>query len=293
MSDKSIHQLIPDIQDLLKRKDGWFDAELARTFSDDIASRVSAQLGVPGHQPTLRLSQMGARCPRALWYSIHHPDLREPLPPWAELKYVYGHILEALVLKLAKAAGHTVEGEQDEVVVDGIVGHRDAIIDGCLVDVKSSSSRGMEKFKNSSASSLAARDDFGYLEQLDGYLLGSSLHDILKVKDRGYILAIDKTLGHMELYEHRLREHSIRSRIREYKQIVALPSPPECNCGTKSEGQSGNVRLDTRASYSPYKYACFPNLRTFLYASGPVYLTKVVRKPDVTEVDRYGKVVYN
>lgn len=285
-----IHTLITDIYDLVKRKDGWFTPELAGSFSEDVARRLRTQLSEEYGAPSLRLSKMGPTCPCALWHSIHHPELAEALPPWAEIKYSYGHILEALVLTLAKAAGHSVTGEQDELVVDEIRGHRDAVIDGCIVDVKSSSSIGFRKFKDGT---LAQSDSFGYLDQLDGYLVGSADDDLVTVKDRAYILAIDKTLGHMVIYEHRLREAHIRQRVAEYKEIVAQTTHPRCACQTVPDGKAGNLRLDTRASYSAFKNVCFPNLRTFLYSDGPRYLTKVVREPDVQEIDKYGKVCYN
>jgi hypothetical protein len=229
-------------------------------------------------------------CPRAFWYSIHEPGTAEPLPPWAEFKYAYGHIIEALVISLAKAAGHKVEGEQDELVVDGVVGHRDCVIDGCLVDIKSQSSRAIEKLKSRT---LALDDPFGYLVQLDGYSRGSLLDDLVKVKDKAYLLGVDKTLGHMVLYEHECRHQLVIDEIQKRRRIIGLTTPPACECGTRPEGMSGNIGLDMRASYSAYKHCCFPNLRTFIYADGPKYLTKVVRKPDVREVDRYGKYVYH
>jgi hypothetical protein len=285
-----INTLIPDIYQLIKRKDGWFNETIAQEFSSEVGTRLRDHLGAKETTPRLRLSQMGPRCPKALWHSIHTPELAEPLPPWAEIKYAYGHILEALAIALAKAAGHTVTGEQDEVIVDGILGHRDCVIDGCVVDVKSTSSYGFNKFKDKS---LAQSDSFGYLDQLDGYLVGSSADPLVTVKDKGYLLAIDKTLGHMVLYEHSVREDQIRERIRSYKEIVQRDAPPSCTCGTVSQGKSGNIRLDTIASYSAYKWCCFPRLRVFLYSDGPVYLTHVAKKPDVIEIDRNGKVVYN
>jgi hypothetical protein len=286
---KYINTLIPDIQELLKTK-GWMTDELSREFASEISRRVQTQYQETSARNSLRLSRLGPQCPCALWHSVRHPERAEPLPPWAELKYTFGHIIEALAICLAKASGHTVTGEQDELDVDGIKGHRDCVIDGCLVDVKSAASFSFKKFQDGS---IASNDTFGYLDQLDGYLVGSSNDPLVTVKDRAYLLVIDKQLGHMCLYEHKLRAEQIHARIRDYKGIVELPQPPRCGCGTIPEGKSGNVRLDTKASYSPYKWSCFPNLRCFLYASGPVYLTKVVRKPDVTEVDRDGKFVYN
>lgn len=286
----NIKTLIDDIYATVEKKDGWFHPELSARLSTDIASRLSTQLGESTQRATLRLSQMGPRCPRALWYSIHNPELAESLPPWAEIKYSFGHIIEALAVTLAKASGHEVTGEQDELVVDGVVGHRDCVIDGCVVDVKSSTSRGFQKFKEGT---IKEDDTFGYLDQLDGYLVGSLQDPLVRVKDKAYLLVIDKQLGHMCLYEHTIRERHIRDRIAEYRQLVARATAPACTCETVPDGKSGNIKLGTKASYSAYKHICFPLLRTFLYASGPVYLTHVERKPDVTEIDSSGNIVYN
>jgi len=293
-----IQTLIKDIYNLVQRKDGWFNDDLANSFASTVASKLQEQLGESQKTSTLRLSKMGPSCPKALWYSVNHPELAEALPPWAEIKYSYGHVIEALAIVLSEAAGHEVTGKQDAIVLDGITGHRDCVIDGCIVDVKSSSSRGFSKFKDKT---LAKDDSFGYLDQLDGYVLGSHSDPLVRCKDRGYILAIDKTLGHMVLYEHEVshdRSEALKERIRVYKAIVADPTPPACGCETFAEGSSGNVRLDTRASYSPYKHICFPNLRTFLYAAGPVFLSRVMKRPfnkdgPITEIDKNGKIVYN
>jgi hypothetical protein len=203
------------------------------------------------------------------------------MPPWAEVKFAYGHILEALAITLAKAAGHEVTGEQDALTLEGVTGHRDCVIDGCIVDVKSASSRSFQKFKSGQ---LALDDPFGYLEQLDAYVVSSAADPLVTNKEQGYILAIDKTLGHMVLYEHTARPEHIVTRIRSSRRIVERTEPPRCECGTRPDGKSGNIQLDVRASYSQYKYCCFPSLRTFLYADGPRYLSEVVRVPDVPEV---------
>lgn len=284
----SITTLIPDVYKRIENDKNWFNPERSSSFSSNLEQAL--QTSAEERLPSLRLSKMGPCCPRQLWYSIHHPELAEPFKGWALIKFTYGHILEHLVLELAKAAGHEVCGEQDVLVVDGVEGHRDCVIDGCVCDIKSCSSRMFEKFKDKS---IGKDDPFGYLDQLDGYLVGSAKDSLVRVKDKGYIVAVDKTLGHMVTYEHRLREERIRKRIEYYKQIVGRDTPPPCMCGTLPDGKSGNIKLDVKASYSAFKHSCFPHLRTFLYASGPVYLTKVVRPPNVLEVDKDGKVVYN
>ncbi len=288
-SNKSIHTLIPDIYHLVGKKTGWFNDVLASELGHEISLKVQQRFAPIERKPSLRLSQMGDTCPCALWHSIHHPELAEAFPGWAQIKFMYGDLVESMIIALAKAAGHTVEGEQDAVSVDGIVGHRDCVIDGCLVDVKSANSRSFQKFK----SKELATDPFSsaYLDQLDGYLVGSADDPIVRQKDRGFLLGVDKNLGHMALYQHELRPTRIRERIKEAKRIVELPSPPRCTCGTVPEGKSGNIRLDLKASYNNFKFCCFPNVRKFIYANGPVYLTKVVRLPDVMEEDRYGRII--
>lgn len=285
----NISTLITDVQQLLTTK-GWFNETLANEFGRLVSVRLQEQFNTSQRTGTLRLSRLGPQCPCALWYSVHHPELAEKLPPWAEFKYSYGHIIEVWAITLAKAAGHSVTGEQDAVFLDGIEGHRDCIVDGCLVDVKSASSLGFLKFKNKT---IAQDDSFGYLDQLDAYTVASLDDPLLEVKDKAYIWGVEKQLGHMVLYEHAVRPVHIRQRIEEYKRVISLDVPPRCSCETTADGKSGNIKLGVRASYSPFKYCCFPYLRTFLYANGPVYLTKVVRKPDVTEIGKDGRIIFS
>jgi hypothetical protein len=294
---KSINEVIPDIYQLLKEKeDGWFTTELARRLSDDLAGRLRSQLGSKKSRPTLRMSGLGKRCPRALWYSIHHPELAEALPPWAEIKFAFGAIIEGLTLSLVKACGHSVEGEQDELVFEGIVGHRDAVIDGVTADVKSASSLSFQKFKTSDYGLV---DSFGYLEQLDAYTLAAASDPLVLSKDKGVILAVDKQLGHMHLYEHKVTEErgdKLRARIEYYKSIVGRDEPPDCQCETEEQA-NGNVKLGWRAGYSPYKWECFPGLRAFKYSGGLDYFSKVVKRPfnkygPLPEIGRNGQTIY-
>lgn len=239
----------------------------------------------------LRLSKMGAICPRHLWYSVNRPELAEPFTPQTIIKFAYGHTVEALAIALTKAAGHEVTGEQDELTVAGVKGHRDCVIDGHVVDVKSCSSRVFDRIKRKA---LAFEDDFGYLDQLDGYMVGSSDDDLVRVKDVAFIFAIDKTTGGMCLYEHHLRHDQIMARVANHKAIVAAEVPPPCTCPEVKDGDSGNFKLGPTGSYSQFKWECRPDLRCFLYADGPRYLTRIRRKPQahIIEIDKHGHRVY-
>jgi hypothetical protein len=262
---KSIYSLIPDIQELLTKRD-WLTTDLSEEFGRTVARRLGEQFTPRNAKPTLRLSRMGPQCPCALWHSIHKPELEEKLPPWAENKFSFGHIAEAWGITLARAAGHTVTGEQDEVSVDGIIGHRDCVIDGHIVDIKCVHSRGFKKWKTGFNGEA---DDWGYLSQLDGYIWGSREDPLVLNKEKGFLFVIDRELGHMVLYPHTLREQHIRKRVAEYKEIVALPSPPKCTCKVSFDG-----KLMYPSTYNNFKKACFPNLRVEVTPKGPIYIVK-------------------
>lgn len=286
-----IQTLIKDIYEVVQRE-GWFTPARVADFGANVSASLNQTQRVPG----LRLSQMGEKCPCHLWHSVHTPELAEPFKPWTRNVFNYGHIIEAYAIELIKAAGHEVTGEQDELILDGVPGRRDCVIDGCITDIKSVNRYSFQTLKTGDVASDPFLRD--YLDQLDGYTVASAEDPLVRVKDKAYIFAIDKQLGHLTLYEHRIREASIRDRIDKYQRIVQQLEAPACTCGTVSEGSSGNVKLDLKASYNTFKHCCFPKLRTFIYSGGPVYLTKVVKRPTykgvpLTEVDRHGNIVYN
>jgi hypothetical protein len=286
---KHINTLIQDVYHVAE-KESWFTPEDSARYSAELGNRVMERLAASGERSSLRLSAMGEQCPRSLWASVHASSIREKFPAPTRIKFHYGDVIEAMAVALAKAAGHEVTGEQDELELLGIKGHRDCVIDGCIVDVKSVNSLGFQRIKSRQVES----DVFlrSYLDQLDGYAVASIGDPLVRRTDVAYIWAVDKQLGHMTLYEHTVRKDHITARVASYKEIVARDTPPACTCGTKSEGASGNIKLDLKASYNPYKYFCFPHLRKFYYADGKdgkiIHLVKVVKEPRVPEIDRDG-----
>ena len=48
-------------------------------------------------------------------------------------------MIEELILTIAESSGHTVTGQQDRMRINDLAGHRDAVIDGMTIDVKSAS----------------------------------------------------------------------------------------------------------------------------------------------------------
>lgn len=286
---KNINTLIKDVYDVCGNENP-FEHDAAARYSSQMGAALLERLTRAEEGPRLRLSQMGEQCPRSLWASIHSPGLREKLTGQTRFKFLYGDVIELLALALAKTAGHSVKGEQDECELLGVRGHRDCVLDGFIVDVKSVNSLSFNRI----ASKQVASDPFlrVYLDQLDSYAVASIDDPLVINNDIAYIWAIDKVIGRMTLYEHRVRPDRIRQRIIDNKAIVASDEPPRCTCGTMRHGESGNIRLDTKASYNPYKRFCFPHLRTFYYKDGKdgklIDLVKIVKEPSVPELDIHG-----
>jgi len=265
---KDISTLVPDVQKLLKQEGWWTDAEDSRC-TEMVARRLRSHYSKHEVHTKLRMSRLGNRCHRQIWYEVHYPELAEHPSAREKLTYAYGHIIEGLAIMLAKAAGHTVEAEGDEITLDGISGHCDCLIDGYIVDVKSSTTQGMAKYKGTDQQEI---DRWGYLAQLDGYVVGDSTSLVLnKRKDKAFLWVIDKNLGNMLLYEHHPREAFIRERIRDYRAITTLNQPPRCTCETKRVDFTGGATLGLVASYSKYKSVCWPNVRVEIVRGRPVY----------------------
>jgi hypothetical protein len=280
---KTIDTLVYDIEQVIKGKGGWTKA-VNEYFMETIGEAAERRLtpSTEVRKKTLRMSNIGTPCKRKLWYYLNLPEHETDLPAHTHLKFFYGDIIESLLLSLAKAAGHTVEGEQDEVIVDGIVGHRDAVIDGVTVDVKSVSTMGFTKFKRNE---LRADDPFGYIKQLTGYVYGAKEDPKVTDKTGGAFLVMDKQHGHIHLDYYDL-EHELYlfpSVVGADKTLSSLSTEPYREWEAIPDGKSGNMKLPAACSYCDYKWTCWPSLRGFAYSNGPTYLTKVVNLPKVPE----------
>jgi hypothetical protein len=277
----AIETLVSDIENLFSGhecSDKMLD-DFCATLKNQI--KHSFQSYGEERRGTLRMSNIGKPCGRYLWYEVKGYK-GEPLTPAAKFKFMYGHILESLLIYLAKEAGHDVQDEQKQVQVEGIRGSIDCIIDGVLVDVKSASTRSFSKFKDGT---LGGQDSFGYLPQISGYLGG-----LAGSTTRAAFLAVDKTLGHICLYEpESLPEAS--EIIAKARVAVNSETPPERISGALvDEGKSGNKKLSVGCSYCQFKQDCWKDsnngkgLRCFLYSTGPTWFAEVANEPRVQEI---------
>lgn len=270
---KNISTLVADVKDILVNEKKFVNDTITQ-FSANLSEMLVSRLSREQAPPSLRVSNLG-KPNRRLWYDINKPHLAEPLSASTRFKFLFGDIIEHVLLFLADASGHKVTDEQAEVDIAGIKGHIDGRIDGELVDVKSASTYSFRKFKDH----LRPWDDaFGYLTQLGsyGYSLGV---------DRAHFFVADKSVGNICLDTHDLPAVNYNQRVQEKQKMLSGPIPERCY-PDEADGVSGNRKLSVGCSYCPFKQHCWPGLRTFLYSRGPVFLTVVARRPrdDIVEV---------
>lgn len=275
---KNYRTVVNDIYSLFDKKGFQFNPENVSEFGQRLAQHIANRVAEERGPPSLRFSNLGTKCNRQLWYKINEPNKAEPLSPQVQFKFLYGDIIEELVLFLAKEAGHSITGQQDELELEGIKGHRDAILDGLPIDVKSASTRSVDKFKNG-----LREDPFGYLEQLSGYEKAAQGDPRVTEKGSAF-LVVDKTTGEIVLSHHKdLKDIDLKGIIKDKKEAIARKEPPPRHYFPEPEGKSGNMKLGTECSYCAFKNHCWPGLRTFLYSNKPIFLTRVVRLPNVPE----------
>lgn len=284
---KSVRTLVKDIYALFTDNDHEVTEENATTFGHQVGKMVEYRLSNQEYEPTLRMSNLGTPCRRKLWYSINRPEKAEPLDPWTKIKFMFGDLCELFLLFLAREAGHTVQNEQREVNLNGVKGHIDCLVDGELVDVKSASTYGFKKFKENG---LREDDPFGYLPQLFGYLEAEQDDPDLLEKNHAHFLAFDKQHGHIALDTYRKDPaKNYAELVNSSREMLAQPEPPDRQYTDVEFQKGGNRKLGVECSYCAFKDHCWPNLRTFLYSTGPVFLTEVRKVPNVIEITPHEK----
>jgi hypothetical protein len=279
---KTIDTLIPDMLEVIEGKGGW-DATITEFFSTGLAQLAEDRFSKPQEPRThIGLSSVGNPCKRELWYIVNTPGQQKKLSAEALGGFFYGDMIELLVISLAKAAGHRVDGLQQPLEVFGIPGTGDCIIDGMVVDVKSASQFGFEKFKQHK---LREDDPFGYISQLSSYLYGYKDDPRVTTKNKAAFLAINKNRFKLVLDVYDLTEElaNKEQEVQAVKDAISQKEPPP-RLLPVPEGKSGNMALGTKCSYCGWKNRCWDNLRGFAYSSGPKWLTHVAVEPRVPEI---------
>jgi hypothetical protein len=286
-TNKTTDNVVADIYAMMESKNADpsvdVEAEIEK-FGEGVKALMRTEFGREKREDNrrLRLSNIG-RTDRYLW-NHYNGTAGEELQPHTYVKFMYGHLIEEMLLFLTRMAGHSVTDEQKVCKVEGIVGHMDCKIDGVVTDVKSASSFGFKKFKDGT---LAYDDPFGYIDQIKAYAHSEGETEF------GW-LAMDKANGHLTYLKYDLTDTEapvyevlkgdIVDRVKHVKKLVEQPEPAEWCYQPIPDGKSGNSKLSTGCSYCQFKDHCYPNLRVFAYSYGPKYLVDVVKEPKVQEV---------
>lgn len=284
---KSTRTLVKDIKGVLKNIQRGDHPEVTHTliaqFGADVANKLAHLLTERGvhkerKEKVIYASEIGNPCVRKIWYRVNThklPPMREePVSPWTLIKFLYGDILESLVLALVETAGHSVTDQQRVVEVPlpngwKIRGKIDAVIDGVVMDVKSASTQGFRKF---SSGALEKDDPFGYIGQLSTYVYGVTGKHI----GEGGFLAIDKTLGKI-VTDHYVVTQPSQEYYEDLVYKLELDVPPAIPPALlKADNQ-----LSVNCSYCQYKFECYSHtcdgegLHVGIYSTGPKYLTSL------------------
>lgn len=297
-----INTLINDIYNLFEVPHEPSQENLDRMtaqIEEEVRKALTEDPGDISNRPYLRMSSIG-KPERQLWYTLklESKKYRKKFKPDQLLKFLYGHILEAIILFLAREAGHTVEFEQSEVDVAGVKGHIDAVIDGVLTDVKSASRFAYPKFSEGKLLE-DGQDPFGYIAQLSGYTQALG-------KKHGAFLAINKDTGQLTLLT--IPKHKMinaEEKVERLKtQLEKDTPPPKCfesepqnlKQMTRRDGSidwskdNGNRVLHQTCNYCPFKTLCWSDsnggegLRVFDYSQRPQFFTHVSKRPRVDEI---------
>ena len=283
---KTLDTLVPDIYNKLsalgKGEHLDIDEETIEQFGESMKEIMYTwSHPTPRGKPALRMSNIGKQ-PRQLWYEMNtSSDNTEVISPATFIKFLYGHLLEEIVLLLVKVSGHEVTSEQKEIKVSGIKGHMDCVIDGEVVDVKTASNFAFKKFKDGT---LSEDDPFGYMAQLAGY-------ESAEGTSHGGFLALNKESGELAMFQpDNFDKPNIKKKISSIKKAIKLDSPPDkCN-NDEPDGKSGNMKLARGCTWCRFKHDCHSDanegkgLRVFKYSTGFRYLTQVAKAPNVIEV---------
>ena len=201
----------------------------------------------------LRMSILGKPA-RQLWYDKYSPKETKEYDASNNLKFLYGHIIEHLLLYLTELSGHKVEDRQMKVKVDDVKGHIDAKVDGEICDVKSAS-----PFSGTKA---------------------------------GGFLVADKSSGDICFYKPEdLAKPDIKTLIKNLNSKLASDIPPE-RCYTLKTEKNGNKAIPVGCQFCIHKFECYKDankgkgLRVFKYSNKKVFLAEVVKEPNVEDITK-------
>jgi len=282
---KTLDTLVPDIYEHLDKLSEGTPLPISENDIDKTLVGIKDALmswsnpTVRDRNFTVRMSNIGKPA-RQLWYEKRDTDSKY-VTGSTQIKFLYGHLLEEIVLMLVRMTEHKVTDEQKEVNLNGIVGHMDCKIDGEVVDVKTASNFAFRKF---SQGNLSEDDPFGYLAQLAAYEEAENTFN-------GGFLVMNKESGELCLYRpDDLEKPNASFKIKSLLTSLEKKEPPSICYSPVPDGKKGNMKLAKGCTWCKYKFECFKDfnegsgLKSYKYANGVVHFTHIEVKPNVQEV---------
>ena len=282
---KQIETLVEDIYNLFTLDPIDMEEEEVDKHIDNFGEMLKVHIKdflyeKPRDRATLRLSAIG-KPDRQLWYDLNKPLKNVQLQPSTRIKFLYGYILEELLLLCTAIAGHEVTDQQKELEISGVRGHQDSMVDGVLVDCKSASGPGFDKFRYNK---LSEDDPFGYIAQISAYAHANGVN-------QAAFLVINKSTGDICLTPvHHMDMINAKKRVDYLKGMVTDSRIPDRCYDDMPDGKSGNHRLAVGCVYCGHKRECWQEtnqgkgIRVFKYAKGKRFFTRIGKEPDVEEI---------
>lgn len=282
---KTLDTLIPDIYEHLDKLSEGKPLPISESDIDKTLAGIKDALmswanpTVRDKNFTVRMSNIGKPA-RQLWYEKRDTNSKY-VNGSTQIKFLYGHLLEEIVLMLVRMTEHKVTDEQKEVNLNGVVGHMDCKIDGEVVDVKTASNFAFRKF---SQGNLSEDDPFGYLAQLAAYEEAENTFN-------GGFLVMNKESGELCLCRPEdLEKPNASFKIKSLLTALEKEEPPRKCYSPVPDGKKGNMKLAKGCTWCKYKQECFKDsnegegLKSYKYANGIVHFTKIESEPNVPEI---------
>lgn len=295
----TIEYLVTDINTLLCKLEAGEEVEIPEELYEEFG-KVCIESLKRQMQPrkvsvngALRMSNIG-RPDRILYYEVNHPELKSKIRPSDKVRFMYGDMVESLMIFLMEASGNAIEDKQGRcnITVGGqnvtgnskrttIKGSCDGSTRGTVFDIKSSSSYAYNtKFAKGG---LEKDDPFGYLFQLGSYgasiidsSTDTSTHNTTNVTtstkttkdvesaDRNRsttpnpgFFVVDKSTGQFKVCEPKIpKEYEVKERIEHVLLMVDEPhEPPRCHAPIP-KGTKGNMILPKPCGWCDFKFHC-------------------------------------
>lgn len=202
------------------------------------------------------------------------------------MKFLYGDIIEIILVLLCKEAGYDVDVDQTELNIDKVTGHPDMIVthpDGKreVVDTKSASRFSFDaKFEGESV--VNGDDPFGYIGQNSFYRQATNA-------DQSGWLTANKDTGKLNyLPLPKDKEIGVEERVGYLKTMLKGAEPPEQLCyPLEEEAKTGNKKINKECSFCPFKFQCHGPMKVYKQGKKWAYypVDEIKETPKGEEID--------